>query len=273
MNTENATAPGLAPVAKTINLRDEASLTWFFGPGQSAFERSTFAGILRRIDSSGFTSTRCSACDGAGIMEDGGFWLKELRNDVTLEKVVIEERAVHGGWCDRCRGTGSTPLRRKASREEITVRPKPESPEGAGHAPADFLLTRYATVSRRLTLVARQDTVLFEALAGFYGDMGARWGRTRYTRLFAIYALTTAGHKLVRMSMSKTNEGLTLSAAERIGVEADLEAQQPKPNRRALLDAASNQAAELYRRAAMAWNTTAPIKRDAAPESDVEAVA
>lgn len=244
-----------------INLREEASLTWFFGRGQSTFQRSTFAGILERIDFDAYTSTRCGRCRGEGILEDGGFYLRTVKNEITLEEVTVEVEAEHGGWCPRCRGTGSTPLRRKDNRDALlTARPTAEHAAAGGYVPDDFALRKYALVSRRLDRVASVDPLLVEALASYYGDAGARWGRTRYGRLFTLYALTPAGHKLVRMSMRSTSDAITLTAIERIGVEADLDAQQPKPKRRALLDAAARQAAELYDRMCDAWNASSVRK-------------
>lgn len=191
-------------------------------------------------------------CNGEGILEDGGFWMQKLEGGGYAEKT-----AEHGGWCDRCRGVGSMPIRKKHSRNPLTARPKKDSGEGSGYTPDDSALTRYAIVSRRLDLVAAaHGKAMVEVLVAYYGDVGSRWGRTPHGRLFAVYALTGAGHKLVRMSMARTSEGITLSAAERIGVEAETEKTQPKPNRRALLDAAAGQALTLYERASAAWNAT-----------------
>lgn len=57
-----------------------------------------------------------------------------------------------------------------------------------------------------------------------------------------------------------------LNAQERIGVQANLQKSQPKDDRRALLTKAAEQSAELYARAAQAWNsvTTSKVEKEAA---------
>jgi hypothetical protein len=251
-NESTNKCPG--PVPELINLHDEAALQWFFGRGSTVFERSTFGAMLDRLDKDAHTSTPCTLCEGAGILEEGGFAIKKVGDD-------FDERTVeHGGWCPRCRGTGFTPVRTRKSKEALTARPSKPPIEGGGEAPDDTALTRYAVTSRRLSTVERSDPEAIEVLAAYYGDAGCRWGRTRHGRLFAVYALTPAGCKLIKMALEGRQDAIEMSDHERIGVAAELEQTQPKRQRRALLDAAAVQALELVRKAAVAWNAAKPAR-------------
>lgn len=219
------------PQRATIALGDEADLEWYFGPGQSAFERSTFGAMLEACERASFTTTKCARCDGDGVLDVGSLSVAK--------------------WCPACGGTGYRERRARHDRGPVTAQPTAEDKGGRGYTPTEHALERYAAVSRRLDRVESQHV---EVLAAYYGDTGARWGRTRHGRVFAVYALTPAGHKLVRMAMlGSGTDGVHLSASERIGVQAELEKTQPKQQRRALLDAADRQARELVDAASVAW--------------------
>lgn len=231
VNGNGNAAIRLEPQRVTITLGDEADLEWYFGPGQSAFERSTFGAMLDAMERASFSTTRCARCDGDGVLDVG---------------MVAAAK-----WCPACGGTGYRERRSRHTNATLTAQPTAEDKGGRGYTPTERALERYAAVSRRLDRVERAHV---EVLTAYYGDTGARWGRTRHGRTFAVYALTPAGHKLVRMAMlGSGTDGVHLSAGERIGVQAELEKTQPKATRRALLDAADRQARELVEAASVEW--------------------
>lgn len=177
--------------------------------------------------------------------------------------------------CPNCLGTGDEP--RTAERMH-------KDDEGGGVLGNDTALTRFAVTSRRADRVKAISPALHAALEAFYGDVGNRWARTPFGRLFALFHLTPAGKKLARIAApndvgnagkkkpnkkkSKTarvEEALAaveLNAQERIGVQANLQKSQPKEDRKKLLDKAAEQASDLYTRAARAWNKVATSKAD-----------
>jgi hypothetical protein len=126
----------------------------------------------------------------------------------------------------------------------------------------DSALTKFALTSRRLQRVRAKSPALFMALVAYYGDVGTRWGLTNRGRIFALYHLTGPGKKLSRQAISdkeraslpEAQRADDLTMPERIGVRADLDRDQPKRERTALLDTAGAHAQELYQRAAVAWN-------------------
>lgn len=189
---------------------------------------------------------------------------------------------IHAAWvprhcCPNCLGTGDEP---------ITAEPLGAEEEAGGVIGNDTALTRFAITSRRAGAVKDISPALHAALEAFYGDMGSRWALTQFGRLFALSHLTPAGKKLARLGIptdapkakkkggkkakSKAKgakkadavESVQLSAQERIGVQANVEQTQPHHDgmRRQLLDAAREQAADLYTRAAHAWNSVSTSK-------------
>jgi hypothetical protein len=168
----------------------------------------------------------------------------------------------------------------------ITAKPVAKGDEAGGVIGNDTALTRFAITSRRADAVKAISPALHAALEAFYGDMGSRWALTQFGRLFALSHLTPAGKTLARIGIqtgapkakkkgkkakgkatkkkptADVVEAVLLSAQERIGVQANVEQTQPKHEgeRRKLLDAARAQAADLYARAAMAWNSVSVPK-------------
>jgi hypothetical protein len=179
--------------------------------------------------------------------------------------------------CPNCLGVGDAP---------ITAKPVAKGDEAGGVIGNDTALTRFAITSRRADAVKAISPALHAALEAFYGDMGSRWALTQFGRLFALSHLTPAGKTLARIGIqtgapkakkkgkkakgkatkkkptADVVEAVLLSAQERIGVQANVEQTQPKHEgeRRKLLDAARAQAADLYARAAMAWNSVSVPK-------------
>jgi hypothetical protein len=115
----------------TISLHDEAALSWYFGPGLSIYDRSTFGAIVAKLEADSCASTPCKTCDGQGILDAGGFnvenrcktcagdgrigippkWCHDCKGDgiVADYEVAVDV----GGWCPTCRGTGSTSVHQK----------------------------------------------------------------------------------------------------------------------------------------------------------------
>lgn len=124
---------------REVSGHDEAALSWFFGQGLSIYEKSTFGPIVEKIVMDGFGSAPCGRCDGAGILEDaGGVGFgdrcrscdgtryaprkagESLKWCLTCDGVGKEHpyqvEMPKGGWCPSCRGTGSSPVERRAMR-------------------------------------------------------------------------------------------------------------------------------------------------------------
>jgi hypothetical protein len=92
---------------RTIGLRDEAALTWFFGPGMATFERSVFGAMCERMQRDGANSKRCPKCHGEGVLNEGGFASRTKKDDDQARRNVKA-----GGWCEACNGTGAVPAER-----------------------------------------------------------------------------------------------------------------------------------------------------------------
>ena len=91
-------------------------------------------------------------------------------------------------------------------------------------------------------------------LEAFFGDVGARCGSTRNTRMMSIYPLTLSGRKLLKMTY---NAQVDLSDHERLGVQAELERMpgQSKLRRKLLLRKADVEAIAMLREAGRVWNS------------------
>ena len=283
-----------------INLADEAALTWYFGPGEAAFRRSTFGAMIRALDLDAHTSTPCRRCNGLGFNDD------DVANTTPAIKRLCAERPTDldvGAWeawrakleqaqprCRKCGGKGSTTARRRdrhvprsgyrscptcrgiagndcetchgtAVESVLSAFAGSAKHEASGNDPSDFAIERYAIVSRRLDRVPLRLVAVLEA---YYGDSGGRWGRTRHGRILATYRLTAPGLKLLRRAQGKSdNPDLDLGPNERIANQLNLEALQPNPNRRRLINAADAEARTLYAASVEAWNAT-PRRRSMA---------
>lgn len=260
------------------------------GSGSMKCQRCDGAGIL---DAGGVNvDNKCRTCGGGGRVARR--WCQDCQGLGTVAPYEVAVDA--GGWCPACHGTGALPIgavqrrtpcgvcsafnrpdrRPRAAAaactcsncvgtglEPFTVQPIHKGQEAAGAQADDSALTRFAITSRRVAKVKDQSPALAVALAVYYGDIGQRWALTDRTRLFSLYHLTAAGKKLARWGekAGKAAE-LGLTAQERIGAQAALEQAQPKPERRALLEAAQEQASALFGRAAKAWNRQAGRQRE-----------
>ncbi len=96
--------------------------------------------------------------------------------------------------CRNCLGTGVEPVSVHQTGEEGAT-----GREGADEG----ALAKFALISRRLERVRTKSPALRRALARYYGDEGERWGLTDRGRIFALYAETPAGKRLVRLSRKR----------------------------------------------------------------------
>lgn len=191
----------------------EAALDWYFGEGASLFERSTFGAMLERSS------------------------MYKVKRTVDPELMRARlEREPH-----------------EAPPGALTARPKSGQAPSSGYTPEESLLSRYARVSRLVRAVLEQDELSAAVLGAYYGDIGARWGRSPYGRIFAVYPLTAAGRELLRRERARQSAGKapssTLTPAEELGVVMSVQAIQPQPARRVLADRARIESYQCYERA------------------------
>lgn len=166
-----------------------------------------------------------------------------------------------GQWCEECNGTGFLSLELE-DEKELTARPTAEVVEAKGFEPDHGMLQDYGRISRRLDKVKEMaGRLALKTLEEYHGDTGAKWGRTRWGRIFSIYPLTASGRRLLIRILAddKTNEVL-LTPVERLGVQAELQRVKPQDWRQALLGSALVEAEALYQTAVDAWILTAPAR-------------
>lgn len=187
------------------------------------------------LDVGGFAvSTVCQRCKGVGKplerrQGEAERACSDCRGSGSVEP--YEVKAERGGWCDSCRGSGCTAVARRSMRAkrcetcegkrrgvddrqcadclgtgaaQATALPMTQADSGAGVIPDDSALTRFAITSRRLSGVRKRSAALYSALECYYGDVGARWGREDFGRIFALYALTPSGKRLARWAEKTT---------------------------------------------------------------------
>jgi len=115
-----------------ISVSDEATLNWYHSRGVSIYERSTFGAIIEHLKYGAMGSHPCLRCDGAGILDDGGFRLDDTCRRCkgegyesetlcplcrgTRKEASYEVKLEKGGWCNSCRGTGASGIDRRGSK-------------------------------------------------------------------------------------------------------------------------------------------------------------
>lgn len=198
-------------------------LEWYFCEGKTSFARSVMGPMLSKAELYRHGSFPCYKCeDSPGI------------DDKT------------GDWCKRCNGTGFKHYELYSTSEEITARPTAEVVETRGFEPSHDVLQKYGAISRQLDAVrVKFGHAGVRVLEAFHGDAGARWGRTKHGRLFAVYPHTSAGRRVLAKATS-ANDPIELTSCEKLAVQAELQTAQPKLWRRELMDKAATQAEELY---------------------------
>lgn len=220
-----------------LSRRDQAALGNFFGVGATKFERSTMGPMLDHIELFGFGAVKCGACRGAGI------------------------RWTSGAWCTKCGGSGSIPyeLDRSHAVDELPVN---ETRTGSGgYVPDDAEMTRYAIISRRLSLLSGR---VQQTLEAYYGDHGCRCDDIQAWRMVAVYPLVPAGERLTRLGADEEADAdvreryRTMPRYERAYWQVALERINSKPQRASLIRAAEEQATALYLEAVEAWEGSRP---------------
>lgn len=226
------------PPAPPRELRqsDVAALSWHLERGLIAFERSPFGAMLERVELFGFGSIRCSKCLGSGV------------------------RRRSGNWCTPCNGTGALAYGLDWSTNVDEVMPaNDDSGSGRGYVPDDSMMARYAIVSRRLGMLPERLRAVGEA---YHGHAGLRCSDAHAWRMVAVYPLTPAGKRLIRMmpntyTTDEERERYHASPPyERAFRHVASERIKSDPNRRQLIEAAEQQATELYLAFVDAWEAT-----------------
>ncbi len=228
------------PPAPPRELRqsDVAALSWHFERGLIAFEGSPFGAMLERCELFGFGSIRCSKCLGSGV------------------------RRRSGNWCKPCNGTGALAYGLDWSTNVDECIPISGAHQGGGgYTPDDSMMARYAVVSRRLGMLPEHLQAVGEA---YHGHAGLRCvGEAANTwRMVAVYPLTPAGKRLIRATPNTytTDEEREKYHAsppyERAYRHVASERLKSDPNRRQLIEAAEQQATELYLAFVDAWEAT-----------------
>lgn len=243
MVNEGQTTPKLRALAtllinppeppRELRQQDAAALSWHFERGLVAFEGSPFGAILDRAKLFGHGSIRCSRCRGSGV------------------------RHSSGSWCTPCNGTGflDYELDRSVNVDEV-MPAHDDSGSSRGYVPDDSMMTRYAVVSRRLSLLPER---LQAVGAAYHGHAGLRCADAHAWRMVAVYPLTPAGKRLIRMTpntYTTDDEREKYHASppyERAFRHVASERIKSDPNRRQLIEAAEQQATELYLAFVDAW--------------------
>jgi hypothetical protein len=178
----------------SITIEDEGKLSWFFGQGQCAFERSTMGPMLARAEQYG--------CRHAGYdAYDVTVWERIRRDPAPWGRV-------HDGAIEY-------------SGRQLTARPTAELRQGSGYTPELKDMERHAEVNGVLRVVARRCPMAWYALQAYYGDLAADWQRTlpKPGKIGALYHLTEAGRRLLQDSAAealKRGQPIASSPARRL---------------------------------------------------------
>lgn len=269
---------------------DAQAIELFFGETRGSFYRSTTGPMLDRAELFYNQAYPCYLCDGTGIVGEAKTYVEQVsepeversggdvsfsldaRRPPPVRRGVRKSRVQHslkpGDWCKRCNGSGFKHCHVYEGKEPLDARPTAEVRVSHGYEPSDRALLLYAHVSRQLDVVRREaGEDGFRALELFHGDQGVRWSNTSHGRIFSVLVLTPAARRILerversedkaRARAEKKGEGRALeqelTPAERLGVQADLQAVRPENWRRDLFDLAKRQALALYSKAARAW--------------------
>lgn len=218
-----------------ISREDESTLSWFLGEGETHFARSPTG---PQIEHARIMSPNPVHDDRGNVLPD--LYERWEPPEVTREGDTID---------------GPMAVARGAMMQDHDAQPTDPKRLNNAQAPDNRTLMRYASASSHLAKVDRADLQSGQVLRTYYGDAGARWGRTKWTRLFSIYPMTPAGMGLVERVERETPSPVFLTAVERLGVIAELQGVKPevKAWRRVALGAANRQANEMFARACQCW--------------------
>lgn len=182
-----------------ISLADELDLGWFFGIGQTAFERSTVGPMLERAEMFGNSHIGYvySASEGKEVLR-----YERIPRASLVWGRVQDGEIVYSGC-------------------EVTARPTAETREAGGYVPELRDLEKHAKVNGVLRVVARRNPLAWYALEAYYGDLAADWQRSlpKPGKIGALYHLTIAGQRLLEDSAAdalKRGQPVECSAARRL---------------------------------------------------------
>lgn len=176
----------------------DADLRWFFGRGQSAFERSNFGNQIDRL----LTYTQDHT--GKRIPHP-----KEREADVLkwhrrwsctpnrMESVLIDGERV-----DLSGEPWLVALREQDPDPSLTAQHTNTPVQAQPHIPDDDTMLRYAKVSGALSRLTMDQ---YEVLNIWYGDRGAYWAM-KGSRVYGLMPRTRAGKKLLAQHADKLGE-------------------------------------------------------------------
>lgn len=127
-------------------------------------------------------------------------------------------------------------------RPVVEARPTAETREPGGYNIDEGVLSRYARVQKRIQGVQHQDPHSVRVLSLYYGDIGARWGRTTHGRLLAVASETPCGVKLCERARRRTQAAPRATPDEQLGALLEVQRVQPEPARELLLRRAMHEA-------------------------------
>jgi hypothetical protein len=182
----------------SISWQDESALTWYFGVGQTRFERSTTGPMLAHAEMFG-QAGELRYCERAAGYE------------LQAERI----RRAPAAWASVCDGAIVY------SGCEVTARPTAEVREASGYLPELKDMERHAEVGGVLRVVARRCPIAWYALQAYYGDLAADWQRTlpKPGKIGALYHITEAGRRLLQDSAAealKRGQPIASSPARRL---------------------------------------------------------
>lgn len=210
---------------------DEVKLSWYFGHGQTAFERSTSGPMLERAELYGHAGALVWSERADGYSVDA----RRIGRPSSPWASVEDGEIVATGYA-------------------ITARPTAELRQASGYVPESRAMELFAVVSSVLKELERRSPVAVAALEAYYGDVGSDWARTpKPGRIGSLYHLTGAGVRLLDVSADearKKGQPVAGSPARRMANEVSA----PKiERRRVALMRADKQALELRAMAFVAW--------------------
>lgn len=197
-----------------------------------------------------FTTVRCSRCQGCGETFPP--------NDVTAERQDM---------CLGCMGDMYiVPVTVKEKGSTKSGKPPKREPGGedddAVTACSDWVdedaWVKRGQVGRQIDALRRQDPVIGDAMATYYGIQGDKWGPHKWGRRFALWQYTASGQRLAREGheRSKRGHGFTLAPLDLIAGERDADLRlgtdgrttSEYRHRHALIGQADKEARDLYER-------------------------
>jgi hypothetical protein len=239
---------------------DARDLRAYFGTdGLSGFDRSPLGGMLARAELDRGHVVPCSKCGGRRA--NGNLALERPGCGFRCTSRELRALQRHGippacdDPCKACEGRGwIIRRRRRHCRGEITAIPTGSSVHGSngvGTHVSDADMHLLGSVSRRLSTAEQIVPGATRVLELFYGTPAVEGGR----RLTSLWPLTRAGR-----SMLRRNKVEGLDPDRFLQNERDRNASKPNQRRSRQFRTADDEAHELRRWAAKAWNLSRRLR-------------